>query len=311
MATHIRNWTWEINQLATGLLEVERAVVPMDHCVIGSVVANRAALHRVRLAAGWAGALLPAPESGKVFIEGWNLDAGMAVLLPSSVEVELLTHGIARLFVVAYRDGTTEAAESIRGSFRRASIARAAGLLDDLPGSLATPNATFAETQALGALQTRLVGWLRAAAARAMDPCADRRDLPRRRLAVERARRYIHEHLAEPIRLPELCRHAHIQARSLEYGFRDLVGMSPIRYVKMLRLGEVRRRLQASSPGERSVSEVALDCGFFHLSQFAVDYKKVFLESPSATRRADAAAWPANARFTRAGRAPAPAQCSL
>ena len=51
----------------------------------------------------------------------------------------------------------------------------------------------------------------------------------------------------------------------------------------MLRLGEVRRRLQTSSAAERSVSEVALDCGFCHLSQFAADYKRVFLESPSAT----------------------------
>ena len=39
-------------------------------------------------------------------------------------------------------------------------------------------------------------------------------------------------------------------------------------------------------PAERSVSELALDCGFCHLSQFAADYKRVFLESPSATRRA-------------------------
>jgi AraC-like DNA-binding protein len=44
--------------------------------------------------------------------------------------------------------------------------------------------------------------------------------------------------------------------------------------------------LQTSNPSERSVSELALDCGFCHLSQFAADYKRVFLESPSATRRA-------------------------
>ena len=86
--------------------------------------------------------------------------------------------------------------------------------------------------------------------------------------------------------LAELCSHAHLQARSLEYGFRDLVGLSPFKYIKMLRLGEVRRRLQTSMRAERSVSEVALDCGFCHLSQFAADYKRVFLESPSATRRA-------------------------
>ena len=105
-------------------------------------------------------------------------------------------------------------------------------------------------------------------------------------MAVERVRRFIHEHLAETMTLAELCQHAHLQARSLEYGFRDLVGLSPFKYIKMLRLGEVRRRLQTSNAAERSVSELALDCGFCHLSQFAADYKRVFLESPSATRRA-------------------------
>jgi AraC-like DNA-binding protein len=68
-----------------------------------------------------------------------------------------------------------------------------------------------------------------------------------------------------------------------------------------LRLGEVRRRLQASSAVERSVSEVALDCGFSHLSQFAADYKRAFLESPSATVRADCRP----ARVARYDRAPA------
>ena len=118
-------------------------------------------------------------------------------------------------------------------------------------------------------------------------------------MAVERVRRFIHEHLAETMTLAELCRHAHLQARSLEYGFRDLVGLSPFKYIKMLRLGEVRRRLQTSSAAERSVSEVALDCGFCHLSQFAADYKRVFLERPSATRRAIECARPAARRALR------------
>lgn len=298
----MRNWTWEINQLATGMFDVERNLVPIDRCCFGSVATSRAALHRVRMDAGWVGALLPAPESGRVFIDGGTLAAGNAVLLPSGVEVELLTHGFGRLYVIAYRDGTAGSPEALRGWCRGVRVANAMGLLEDVRGSLAMPNVTFADAQAAASLQSRLVGWLSAAAAHAVDPRVARHDLPRRRLAVERARRFIHEHLAEPIRLSELCRHAHIQARSLEYGFRDLVGMSPIKYIKMLRLGAVRRRLQTSSAGESSVSEVALDCGFCHLSQFAVDYKKVFMESPSATRRADDSRWPANMRMQRAGR---------
>ena len=55
-------------------------------------------------------------------------------------------------------------------------------------------------------------------------------------------------------------------------------------YIRMLRLGEVRIQLNGASE-KRSISEIALDAGFSHLSQFVVDYKRVFGETPSATRR--------------------------
>ncbi len=105
------------------------------------------------------------------------------------------------------------------------------------------------------------------------------------RIAVERAREYIRAKLSEPLRLSDLCSHARIQARSLEYGFREIVGLSPIAYVKRLRLNAVRKTLSHRSPPERSITEIAMDQGFWHLSQFAVDYRKLFGEAPSVTRK--------------------------
>ena len=63
------------------------------------------------------------------------------------------------------------------------------------------------------------------------------------------------------------------------------MGISPIGYVRATRLHRVRRLLRSTAVRTRSVSVIALDCGFWHLSQFAVDYKLVFAESPSATYR--------------------------
>jgi AraC family ethanolamine operon transcriptional activator len=104
------------------------------------------------------------------------------------------------------------------------------------------------------------------------------------RIAVERAREYIRGKLAEPLPLSELCRYAHVQARSLEYGFREITGLSPIAYVKSLRLNAVRRDLSRTDAAEHSISEIALDHGFWHLSQFAADYRKFFGETPTSTR---------------------------
>ena len=106
----------------------------------------------------------------------------------------------------------------------------------------------------------------------------------RRRLGVERAREYIQKNLSDPIRLSELCHCAHVQGRSLEYGFRETVGMPPVSYVKMLRLGDVHRRLCSPDFQHLTISEIALDAGFRHLSQFSAEYKRLFAESPSETR---------------------------
>ncbi|HEX2492791.1 MAG TPA: helix-turn-helix domain-containing protein [Steroidobacter sp.] len=134
-------------------------------------------------------------------------------------------------------------------------------------------------------LEEWLLARMNGVRAQATDPCTNRATRARRRIAVERARAYIHDNQNEPITLSDLCRHVHMQPRSLEYGFREMLGLTPMAYVKTLRLHRVRRLLQSGVASARSVSDIALDCGFWHLSQFAVDYKKYFGECPSATSR--------------------------
>jgi AraC-like DNA-binding protein len=52
-----------------------------------------------------------------------------------------------------------------------------------------------------------------------------------------------------------------------------------------MRVDGVRETLLHARTQERSISEIALDHGFWHLSQFAVDYRKFFDETPTTTRR--------------------------
>ena len=59
-------------------------------------------------------------------------------------------------------------------------------------------------------------------------------------------------------------------------------GTSPSRYLRLLRMHEVRRHLKA--PGQQTtVTRDAFGMGFNHLSLFSVQYKKIFGESPSTT----------------------------
>ena len=57
---------------------------------------------------------------------------------------------------------------------------------------------------------------------------------------------------------------AGVGARALQAGFRETVGMTPLAYLRKVRLDRVRAELMETA-GERSVTDVALRCGFTHL----------------------------------------------
>ncbi|WP_408631189.1 helix-turn-helix domain-containing protein [Marinomonas shanghaiensis] len=53
-------------------------------------------------------------------------------------------------------------------------------------------------------------------------------------------------------------------------------------YLRISRLNGVRRSLVQAKNGQ-AVSDIAAQWGFWHLSQFAKDYKQLFGETPSKT----------------------------
>ena len=85
------------------------------------------------------------------------------------------------------------------------------------------------------------------------------------------------------ISLSDLCREADAMERTLREGFVELYGLSPMRYLKTLRLHRARVQLQ-NDRCDRRISDIALRCGFTHFGRFSVDYCSAFGESPSETR---------------------------
>ena len=90
------------------------------------------------------------------------------------------------------------------------------------------------------------------------------------------------EVLDGPVTMEELCQLTHVSRRTLQYSFTTILGISPLQFLRLTRLNRVRRALRAASP-EQSVTEIATYWGFWHLGQFAHDYKQQFGESPSQT----------------------------
>lgn len=65
------------------------------------------------------------------------------------------------------------------------------------------------------------------------------------------------------------------------------LGMTPKAYLKGQRLYFSHRALWHADPLENTVSDIANRLGFWHMGQFAQDYRKIFGAKPSETLALD------------------------
>ena len=72
--------------------------------------------------------------------------------------------------------------------------------------------------------------------------------------------------------------------RTLRRAFKERFGVSPKSYLRSQKLIGVRRQLRATG-AETLVSDIANEWGFWHMGQFAADYRGHFGELPSETPR--------------------------
>ena len=93
------------------------------------------------------------------------------------------------------------------------------------------------------------------------------------------------DHSGSGLSVTELASLLGVTERSLQRGFRDVVGTTPKAYIQAQRLTAVRRQLRTADASRIRVADVANECGFWHLGQFAADYRRHFGERPSDTLR--------------------------
>lgn len=98
---------------------------------------------------------------------------------------------------------------------------------------------------------------------------------------VREARAWMRAHAHEPIDVPMLCDALGVSRRTLQYSFEAVLQLSPVSYLRALRLNGVRRELMRGSA--EPVADCAARWGFWHLSRFAAEYRALFGEKPSET----------------------------
>lgn len=98
---------------------------------------------------------------------------------------------------------------------------------------------------------------------------------------LRRVREFLHEQGGGPIELQDLCQAAETGLRNLQNVFRQELGITPYRFLRYHRLHRAKRLLETG--WVPSVKAAALDTGFLEFGRFAVEYRRLFGESPSAT----------------------------
>jgi AraC-like DNA-binding protein len=89
----------------------------------------------------------------------------------------------------------------------------------------------------------------------------------------------------KPMYLTEICAAIGTAERTLRLHCQKHLGMGPQRYLWLRRMNLVRRALERADPSATTVTATALDHGFAELGRFAVAYRLLFGEPPSATLR--------------------------
>lgn len=87
---------------------------------------------------------------------------------------------------------------------------------------------------------------------------------------------YIQDHIREPLSVKELAKWAGMSAPSFHRNFKNATGLSPIQFIKQLRLNTAATELAIGMPAGEAAKEV----GYNSQSQFTREFKRQFGKSP-------------------------------
>lgn len=301
-AAGLSAWDQTYEQISAGCFSGRMEDLRMGPVQVFAETASRAVFQRGMPRAGTltVGLVHPATEAG--WFCGHALERGCMIAMSSGCEFDLiagagtdlvgLSIDITHLAALAMQLRGDEpgspplqspcvrfaAPDRLDGMKRLVESALA--LARHQPGVLQQPTAQRMLTLSLSeALLDGVAGDCHAASVR---PSA----AARRRILCA-ARDYMHAHADEAITVPDLCQATHASRRALQYAFEEILHLSPVTYLRVMRLNRVRGELLGH--GAQTVGDVAARWGFWHLSRFAADYRQHFGELPSATRARGAA----------------------
>lgn len=161
-----------------------------------------------------------------------------------------------------------------------ASIVRLTRFLVD---EVSRPASALSRGAALHHLEDALIACLLQAQPHSLDGGMRPRPLAAAASLVGDAEAWMERHAAEPITMADVARAHEVSLRSLQRAFERHRSYPPRAFLRRVRLQRVHARLRHGDA--TTVTRVALELGFRHLSRFSGEYRSRYGETPSSTLR--------------------------
>jgi len=98
------------------------------------------------------------------------------------------------------------------------------------------------------------------------------------RVEISRVIEFIHRHLHAKMTIREMARIACMSASRFSHVFKEETGKTPLEYVNEIRMRRVKKMLRAD---EKSVTEIAFECGFGSSAYLTTRFRKRYRITPS------------------------------
>ena len=298
LARSITGWRQEYEQIKAGPFQGSLSELCLDATQI-FLEKTSLPLHQVcTVPDGFVWFGLPTSEGHYVRINGATVHPGSIAVRRGGRHFELFTPDELQFWGVVVKedvllsyaqqfecaDWLTEMLDhpvlEVREPMKRAVQNSCSVILNSQCHALDTPlSPSLRESLSEHALKA-LLSLLRDAA-----PVCAQRKLSARKQLVEQADAYVRSSRDRLVTVAELCMALNTSRRALQIGFQEALGVSPHAYIRAVSLNSVRSHLRDAQSPYSCVQDAAAAFGFWHMSQFAQDYREMFGERPSDTLR--------------------------
>ncbi len=105
----------------------------------------------------------------------------------------------------------------------------------------------------------------------------------RKKFQTKIVRDMLHENIDNDIDISTLTSELNISNSQLHHVFKKEYGITPKKYLLLLRFNAIRKVLLLSDPNSVTIEEVVYKYNIFHMGHFSAQYKNIFGETPSQT----------------------------